>query len=165
MFALLEKAKVLNLPIDIVCELFFMYVLFQFYCMVARYGALRTRNMLKYSTENSYIRIILKSFKFTPNVMLYGETGSMDMTTKIHKRMIHFWLKLKFSPLYKFSSLVSQLMSKKCLNNPESNHFKWCQKIKTTLDEAGFSSACDAEEFSYKSGTKICRKTVSVQII
>ena len=37
-------------------------------------------------------------------------------------------------------------MSKKCLDNPESNHFKWCQKIKTTLDEAGFSSAWDAQE-------------------
>ena len=72
-------------------------------------------------------------------------------------------------------------MSKKCLDNPESNHFKWCQKIKTTLDEAGFSSAWDAQElhtnyfkdiFSQRyddiflqNGMKICRKTVSVQII
>ena len=37
-------------------------------------------------------------------------------------------------------------MSKECLDNPESNHFKCCQKIKTTLDEAGFSSAWDAQE-------------------
>ena len=55
-------------------------------------------------------------------------------------------LRLKFSPLDKFSSLICQLMPKKCLDNLESNHFKWCQKIKTILDEAGFSSAWDAQD-------------------
>ena len=144
MFALLEKAKVLNLPIDIVCELFDVCVVpvLLYGCEVWGFEDLKDVEIF----YRKFLRIILKSFKFTPNVMLYGETGSMDMTTKIHKRMIHFWLKLKFSPLYKFSSLICHLMSKKCLDNPESNHFKWCQKIKATLDEAGFSSAWDAQE-------------------
>ena len=143
-FALREKTKLLNLPIDIVCEAFDVCVVpvLLYGCEVWGFEDLKDVEMF----HQKFQRIIFKTFKFTPNVMLYGETDSMDMTTKIHKRMIHFWLELNFSPLDKLSSLICQLMSKKCLDNLESNHFKWCHKIKTTLDEVGFSSAWDAQE-------------------
>ena len=42
-------------------------------------------------------------FKFTPNCMLNGETGSTDMRTKMHAQMINFWAKLKFGTTKKFS--------------------------------------------------------------
>ena len=88
MFALLERAKVLNLPIDIVCELFYVCVVpvLVYSCEVWGFEDLKDVEIF----HRKFLRIILKTFNFTPNVMLYGERGSMDMTTKIHKRMIHF---------------------------------------------------------------------------
>ena len=75
------------------------------------------------------MRLILKVFTFTSNAMLYGELGATDMSTIIHKRMINFWLKLKFSPLNKFSSIMCRLMSKLHIDYPESYNFKWCSSI------------------------------------
>ena len=90
MFALLEKAKVQNLPIDIVYELLDVCVVtvLLYGCVVWGFGDLKDVEIF----DRKFLRIILKSFKFTQNVMLYRETSSMDMTTKIHKRMIHFCL-------------------------------------------------------------------------
>ena len=168
----------LNLPIDIVCEPFLCMCCCCFTMWLwsmGLWGPERCWNIPpKIFTHN------LKTFKYTPNAMLSRETGSMDMTTKVHKRTINFWLKLKFSPLEKFLSSICQLMSKQCSDNPESNHFKWCQKIKTSLDEAGFSSTWDAQEMKmdyfkvffsqwcddiFLQKARKCRKTVNARII
>ena len=85
------------------------------------------------------MRLILKVFKFTPYAMLYGELGDTDMSTIIHKRMINFWLKLKFSPLNKFYSIMCRLMSKLHIDNPDSFDFKWCCSIQSILYSKGFS--------------------------
>ena len=146
MLALLEKAKVLNLPIDTVYELFDICVVpvILYGCEVCGLEDLKDVEIF----HRKFLSVILKTFKFPQNAMLYGETGSMDMTTKIHQRMMNFWLKLKFSPLDIFLSLICQLMSKKCSDDPKNNHFKWCQKVKTSLDEAGFSSAWDDQDLN-----------------
>ena len=39
--------------------------------------------------------------------MLYGDTGSIDVTTQVQKKMIKFWLKIKFSSEEKFSSVYA----------------------------------------------------------
>ena len=141
MFAVVEKAKVLCLPINIVCELFNVCVVpvLLYGSEIRDYGNLKDVEVF----HRGFMRMILKTFKFTPNAMLYGELGSTDMSTLIHKRMINFWLKLKISPYNKFSSIMCQLMTKLHTANPDTSQFKWCNTIKCTLDKIGFSEVWD----------------------
>ena len=54
--------------------------------------------------------MVLKAYKFTPNCMLYGETGTTDMATKKKKRMMNFWLKQKNCTNGKFSNVLCNLL-------------------------------------------------------
>ena len=95
MFSILQKARVLQLPIDIVCELYERCVI-----PVLLYGSeiwgFEDINSLEIF-HRTFLRYVLRSFKFTPNVMLYGETNTVDIKTKIDIRMLNFWLKTKFT--------------------------------------------------------------------
>ena len=143
MFALLEKAKILRLPVDIVCDLFDKCVV-----PVLLYGSevWRCENLCDIEIFlRKFLRMVLKSFKFTPNCMLNGETGSKNMKNKIHKRMVNFWAKLKFGTAEKFSSLMCQLLSKLQAVNPGNLEFKWIGSVKNILDSTGFSYIWNAE--------------------
>ena len=137
MFAVIEKAKVLHLPVDILCELFNVCVVPVLLYGSEIWGFENLRDVEIF--HRGFMRLILKVFKFTPNAMLYGELGATDMSTIIHKRMINFWLKLKFSPLNKFSSIMCRLMSKLHIDYPDSYNFKWCCSIQSSLYAKGFS--------------------------
>ena len=140
MFAVIEKAKVLHLPVDIVCELFNVCVVPVLLYGSEIWGFENLRDVEIF--HRGFMRLILKVFKFTPNAMLYGELGATDMSTIIHKRMVNFWLKLKFSPLNKFSSIMCRLMSKLHIGYPDS--YKLI--------------------FSYRIGILVSMKIVSAQI-
>ena len=137
MFAVIEKAKVLHLPVDIVCELFYVCVVPVLLYGSEIWGFENLRDVEIF--HRGFMRLILKVLKFTPNTMPYGELGATDMSTIIHKRMINFWLKLKFSPLNKFFSIMCRLMSKLHIDYPDSYDFKWCSSIQSSLDAKGFS--------------------------
>ena len=100
-----------------------------------------------------FFRILLCSYKFTPNCMLYGETNTTDISTKVNIRMINFWEKMECSERPKLSSILCKTMRKdfnNILSKPDDKmntskdndirHFKWCRKIKDTLDSMGLSS-------------------------
>ena len=99
MFAVVEKSKVLRLPVDIVCELFNVCVVPVLLYGSEIWGYENLREVEVF--HRGFMRMILKTFNFTPNAMLYGELGTTDMSTIIHKRMVNFWLKLKSSPYKK----------------------------------------------------------------
>ena len=44
--------------------------------------------------HRSFYKRTLKLGKSTPNVMIYGETGTNPLQLQIEKRMIGYWLKL-----------------------------------------------------------------------
>ena len=104
MFALLAKAKSLKLPIDITCELFERTVtpVLPYGCEI--WGPSDIKDIEIF--HRSFLRILLKTFKFTPNCMLYGETGVTNMNTCIDSRIINFWAKLKFGDQNKISSTI-----------------------------------------------------------
>ena len=138
MFALVEKAKILRLPTDIVLELFETCVV-----PVLLYGAeiwgWENLNDIDIFHRN-FLRNLLKTFKFTPNCMLYGETGSFNMSTKIKTRMINFWLNLKFGNPGKVSAILCRLTSKLHTDKHDTFHFKWVETVKSTLENTGFST-------------------------
>ena len=99
MFAVVEKSKVLRLPVDIACELFNVCVVPVLLYGSEIWGYENLREVEVF--HRGFMRMILKTFNFTPNAMLYGELGTTDMSTIIHKCMVNFWLKLKSSPYKK----------------------------------------------------------------
>ena len=161
MYALLSKTRILGLPLDIVLELFNVCVV-----PILLYGA----EIWAYENvedieifHRQFLRIILKAHKFTPNPMLYGETGSYDLNTLIDSRIVNFWAKLRNSGGNKISSILCNFISKFSNENvlntgqneiePSSDtqlnsstlgekepEFRWCQKVRAVLKSTGFSN-------------------------
>ena len=127
MFALIEKAKTLRLPTDIMNVLLY----------AAEIWGWENLNDIGIFHRN-FLRNLLKTFKFTPNCMLYGETGPFNMSTKINTRMMTLWLNLKFGNPGKISSILCRLTSKLHTEKHDTLHFKRVETVKSTLDNTGF---------------------------
>ena len=89
--------------------------------------------------HRNFLHIVIKKFKFTPNCMLYDETESTDIKSKIHKRTVNFCAKLKFGTTGKLSSLMRQLLSKLQTDNPDNPAFKWIGSVRNILNGMRFS--------------------------
>ena len=133
MFALLEKARYLRLPIDICLDLFEKCVV-----PILLYGS----EVWGYSNcdsievfHRSFLKILLKVYKFTPNVCVYGELGQFDLRNKINVRMISYWAKLKYCDTRKFSKCMLELS----MYNSSLKSCPWSTKINSLLDNYGFS--------------------------
>ena len=142
MFALLEKGKALKLPMDIMCDMFDRTVtpVLLYGCEI--WGFTDSRNIEIF--QRNFLRRILKTFKFTPNCMVYGETGAVDMGTFIRCRMVNFWVNLKFGDPKKLSSIMYRLMDKLHHCHPDAFKFQWIEHVKTLLNDAGFSEVWHA---------------------
>ena len=143
MFVVLEKARLLKLPFDIVCELYEKCVVPVLLYGSEIWGWLNLREIEVF--HRSFLRMVLKPFKFTPNCMLYGESGCTDMHTKTTSRMINFWAKLNNGNNEKFSAVLCQLMLKLSEKSPDQFQFKWLNHIKTALGNSGFYELCESK--------------------
>ena len=160
MYALLQKVKILKLPIDITCQLYNACVIPVLLYGSEIWGFSDLDKVEKF--HRNFYRIVLKTHKFTPNCMLYGEADSVDMITLINQRMINFWLKLENDDKSKLSNILCKILSRDFDNVSSSNNanvneceeestdenvisYKWIEKIKTVLDEMGFSSSWSAK--------------------
>ena len=134
MFALLEKARFLKLPIDICLDLFEKCVV-----PILLYGS----EVWGYSNfdqievfHRSFLKILLKVYKFTPNVCVYGELGQFELRNKVYVRMISYWAKLKFCETRKLSKCMLNLS----MYNNRLKSCPWFSKINKILDDFGFSN-------------------------
>ena len=144
MFGLLQKAKILKLPIDITLDLFDKMVLPVLIYGCEVWGITNLREIEIF--HRKFMRILLSTYNFTPNCMLYGELGTVDISSRVSCRMVHFWAKLKFGKQDKLSSILCHVMSSLCITDPITNHFKWVKHIKEYLDQSGFGWIWDAED-------------------
>ena len=155
MYAILQKARILKLPIDIVCQLYEACVIpvLLYGSEIWGYECLKSLEIF----HRRFLRIILNYYNFSPNCMLYGETNSLDIKTKVYIRMISYWLKLLNSDVLKLSSVIckkfkkdmddskpSYDMDESNLSIPNPNEefvlsYKWLKKVKGILDSTGFS--------------------------
>ena len=110
-YALLEKVYKLCLPVDISLELFDQLVLpvLLFGCEVWGFGNITQIEIL----YQKYIKILLGIADFTPNVMVYGETGTIPIMNHVKSRMENF-MRLMNGEMSKLSLTVYRLMRKKC---------------------------------------------------
>ena len=148
MFVLLQKARILRLPIDIVLELFDICVVpvLLYGCEIWGFENLRDVDVF----HRNFLRTVFKSYKCTPNCMLYGESNSVDMTTKVNIRMINFWNKISHSNISKFSTQMCCFLNKLYIDNPDDFNFKWSARIKHLLETAGFSYVWNTQELNAK---------------
>ena len=146
MFGLLEKAKILKLPIDVTCDLFDKVVLpvLLYGCEIWGWANLKDIEIF----FRNFLRTLLKTFKFTPNCMLYGETGTTDVKTKIMCRMTNFWAKLKPIRTDKFSSMLFHLMSNLQCQQPDVFDFKWIKCVQNWLNQNGFSEMWEMQHIN-----------------
>ena len=88
MFKLTTKARKLDLPIDIQCELFDQLIM-----PILLYGCeiLGFQNLDQIERfHRKFLKSLLKLNRSTANCMVYGEVGRQNMTAVIEKRMINF---------------------------------------------------------------------------
>ena len=85
----------------------------------------------------------------TPNIMVYGETGTFPIKLDIYRRMISFWTKLTDLESNKLSSYMYTIMYSHYLFSPNTgqNKFLWLKKIKNILIECGFSGIWDNQSY------------------
>ena len=89
MFNLLNKVRKLELPIDIICDLFEKVIV-----PIALYGSeiwgFEKLDHLEIFYRK-FLRIILKVNNSTPNCMLYGEVGRYKINTLVEMKMVNYW--------------------------------------------------------------------------
>ena len=69
--------------------------------------------------------------------MIYGETGKLPLCTEIKKKMISYWSNLTTGKTDKIAYKLYSVMLRNTLN--KTGEYKWLNKIKTILDETGFT--------------------------
>ena len=92
MFSLLQKARSLQLPVDLQLQLFHSLVtpILLYGSEVWGYEDVEIVEKL----YNKFCRILLHANSGTPLAMLYGELGTKPLLLDIKQRMINFWCKL-----------------------------------------------------------------------
>ena len=149
MYALLHKAKILRLPFDIVLELYEHCVI-----PVLLYGSevWGFENLHRLEIfHRQFLKLVLKTFKFTPSCMIYGETNTLDIRTKVDIRMVNFWLKLKLSKV-KISVIMNSLLNK--LYEDNDHKLKWPTKINSILSDTGFTYLWHVQTADYNLSKK-----------
>ena len=109
MFALLKKCNTLNLPVDIILDLFDKTIapILTYGCEIWGFDQL---DMLQ-KLQLKFYKIVLKLRMSTPSVMVFGETGHYPLWVKIKVRVLMYWFKLiSVDNAGKLTSTVYQLL-------------------------------------------------------
>jgi hypothetical protein len=146
MFSLLTKARRLDLPVDIQCELFEKMIV-----PILLYGSEVWGFSNIHETEvlyRNFLKNLLKLNRSTPSCIVYGEFGKSPLQNVVDKRMIQFWIKVSEGKSSKLSNIVYRLLYK--LHNTGEFKSVWLDKVKTILDNCGLSDIW-ASQLTYDS--------------
>ena len=108
LYCMLAKARKLQLPIDIQCQLFDNLVL-----PVLLYGSevWGYEDMLQIEVfHRKFLRLILHVNRCTPDCMIYGETGRGAILNVVKCRMVSFWSRLVSGKQSKYSYILYNLI-------------------------------------------------------
>ena len=140
------KSKRLQLPIDIQIELFDKTIL-----PILLYGSevwgFDNIDILE-MFYRKFLRNLLQVNKFTPDAMIFGETGCSNIASKIKSRILNYCIRLYNGRQSKISVLLYKLC-KYMHDDPESDYkCKWIDYIRTSLDGAGFNDIWSILDFN-----------------
>ena len=86
-----------------------------------------------------YVKYILKLGNSTPTSIIHGETGSTDVATTVHTKMVNFWARLVNGKPGKISSVLLRISQKLHDSTVNPIMSPWLKKIKDTLSTAGLN--------------------------
>ena len=135
MFSMLTKASRLQLPLDIQLELFDKTVLPVLLYGCEIWGCANISEIDVF--YRSFLKITLKLGRATPNCMVYGETGTVQLQPMIYKRMLLFWIKVSEDKNSKIATKMYKIMFN--FQNNDCYSFPWASKIIDILDSCGYS--------------------------
>ena len=143
MFSLLKKSKNLNLPIDLILDLFDSTVVPVLIYGCEIWGHDMIENVTKLQLR--FYKFVLKFRQSTPNIMVFGETGKFPIEIEIKSRLLCYWFRLIDNKnLDKFSNLIYKLLLYRHRTGTHINSY--LQFVKTTLDNLGLSNLWLAQE-------------------
>ena len=90
-FSLLVKARSLQLPADVMLDLFEKTIVPVLVYGSELWGLSNLEHIEVF--HRKFLRTILKVAKTTPNCMIYGKTGQIYIRKKVDNRMLCFWYK------------------------------------------------------------------------
>ena len=135
-YALLNKVKVLRLPVDLALELFDHLVI-----PILLYGS-EVWGFSNYTQleilERKFIKVILGLNKSTPNCMIYGETGKIPISNAVNCRMINFYARIVNGNHHKIAYIMYKLLKKKC-EQEDNFSVDWVNHVQVSLGNIGMN--------------------------
>ena len=166
MFALLKKCKNLNLPLDVVLDLFDKTVIpiLTYGCEIWGFEQCDILQRL----QLKFYKIVMRLRVSTPSMMVFGEAGHYPVSISVKARMLSFWFKLiSYDNRHKISSLVYRLLFNLYNNGIHESVYLKC--IRSCLIEVGMPNLWHDQDVSsinitwFKSVTKQCFKDQFIQ--
>ena len=127
MYCMLAKARKLQLPIDIQCQLFDNIVL-----PVLLYGSevWRYEDLLQIEVfHRKFLGLILHVNRSTPDCMIYGETGRGASLNVVKCRMVSFWSRLESGKQSKYSYFLYNLIKMMHVDSNTQYTSKWINML------------------------------------
>jgi hypothetical protein len=146
MFALMRKGRYLDLPIDILLELFDKMIepILLYGCELWGFESLGALEKL----HLKYCKYILCLKPSTPSCMVYGETGRYPLALRVKQRMINYWARLICSD----ESRLNLLMYRVLYRYHQEGMFTspWLKCIERIFNECGISNIWQDQMFPNK---------------
>ena len=137
-FSLKSKIKALQLSVDLQIELFDKTVV-----PVLLYGC-EVWGCADIKQIEVYYRKILKQVlnvkNYTPNCMVYGESGTYPLDGLIKSKMCAYWCRLLTGSRHKISYLLYKII--RCHHYDQDKEFqsKWIEKLESIFNETGMAN-------------------------
>ena len=166
MFALLKKCNTLNLPIDLILDLFDKTIvpILTYGCEVWGFEKLDILQKL----QQKFYKILLRLRTSTPSLMVFGETGQYPLWVTIKVRMLCFWFKLVSDQnKNKLSTIIYKLHYAAYNNGTYENAY--LNQIRSCLIDVGMPHLWQSQNVSniklsvFKSYIKQCFQDIFIQ--
>lgn len=156
-FSMLIKARKLDLPVDIQCDLFEKLILpvLLYGCEIWGHGQI---SMLE-TFYKKFIKKILKLRSSTPNPMIYGEVGKLPLQVYVDKRLMSYWFRILLKDDNTYVHIYYMITLR--LFNLNVYSCKWLCRVKCILDNCGLSYMWDNQQYI---DNKQCKLLVHQQI-
>ena len=144
MLALLKKCKTLNLPIDVILDLFEKTILpiLTYGCELWGFEQFEALN----KHQRKFYKLVLKLRTSTPTLMVFGETGQFPISITIKTRMLCFWFKLISPSNNKLSSTIYKLLLKIHNNSNNTHENSYLKFIRSCLIEVGLPNLWNSQD-------------------
>ena len=138
LYSMLTKAKKMQLSVDIQCHLFDHLILpiLMYGSEVWGYEDIKQIEIF----HRKFLKTILSVSAYTPDCMVYGETGRGLILSHVKRRVINFWSRIMRDEERKYSYVFLKFISSIHKSDQWEFNSSWLNFIEQTLNNAGLSN-------------------------